>query len=50
MLLNNHNPRIIEIEETQAKLRRNIEQSKQLIDSAQRCLEKSRRMRIPERA
>ena len=42
--------RLAEIEATQAKLRRNIEQSKQLIDSARRCLEQSRRPREVEPA
>jgi hypothetical protein len=42
--------RLAEIEATQAKLRRNIEQSKLLIDSARRCLEQSRRVREPEHA
>ena len=42
--------RLAEIEATQAKLRRNIEQSKRLIDSACRCLERSRQVREHEPA
>jgi hypothetical protein len=42
VLLPTDSRRFDEIEQIQARLRRNIEQSKELIDSAQRCLDKSR--------